>query len=301
MAEIGYISRGADLIDKQQQERYFAQLQRQYLRICADSPSVDSLRQSLQKLSFDPGVSESEPEGSVTDGLGDGVRGNSDVDKNIDTENVESKVTDINYMDKKGTETKESQFDQILVGLRKLRETVLASGPPTSFSKIVFLFSARVTVLLGHYQSYLPSLKTLLDVIDPVVPLTTAERYEIAGLYVLHLTHFANDPAAAFDALYRYNIQDDLPLRQIIISWTDKDYVLWRTRYKAESDNARRKLMDHGARNMAIACMKTIGSAYFFMSKTELEGLVGYCWDQCLDLGCRWRLENDRVVIRQRK
>ncbi|KAK9327717.1 hypothetical protein V1520DRAFT_348119 [Lipomyces starkeyi] len=268
--DYGLVSRGNDTrlqSDPDVQQRYFALLQRKYLAVCANAPGVDALRRTFQTLTI-------------------GTEHAVDQDEETDEDAA-----------------RRMALDHVVLGLRKLREAVIASGPPTPFAKKLLLFSVRVTVLLGHYQSYLPAMKRLLDDVHPVIPLSAAERYEIGGLYVLHLVHFSNDLTAAYDAMQHYDLFDDLALRQVLRAWADVDYVLWRRRYDAEPDSGRRRIMAFGDRIMAIETLKRLGTAYFFMQKDEIEKLTGRRWIDCVEkLGCGWRLEETgRVVMRERK
>ncbi|KAK9374632.1 uncharacterized protein V1513DRAFT_445498 [Lipomyces chichibuensis] len=268
--DYGLVSRGNDTRlqhDPDVQQRYFALLQRKYLAVCANSPGVDALRRTFQTLT---------------------IRTEHAAEHDDETDEDAAR---------------RMALDHVVLGLRKLREAVIASGPPTLFAKKVLLFSVRVTVLLGHYQSYLPAMKRLLDDVHPVIPLSVAERYEIGGLYVLHLVHFSNDMTAAYDAMQHYDLFNDLALRQVLRAWADVDYVLWRRRYDAEPDSGRRRIMAFGDRMMAIETLKRLGTAYFFMQKDEIEKFTGRQWTDCVEkLGCGWRLEETgRVVMRERK
>ncbi|KAJ8100887.1 hypothetical protein POJ06DRAFT_237052 [Lipomyces tetrasporus] len=268
--DYGLVSRGNDTRlqrDPDTQQRYFTLLQRRYLAACADAPGVDALRRTFQTLTIGTQHGVDQDDGSDEDAA------------------------------------RRMALDHVVLGLRKLREAVIASGPPTPFAKKVLLFSVRVTVLLGHYQSYLPAMKRLLDDVHPVIPLSSAERHEIGGLYVLHLVHFSNDLTAAYDAMQQYDLFDDLALRQILRAWADFDYALWRRRYHAEPDSGRRRIMAFGDRTMAVETLKRLGTAYFFMQKDEIERLTGWRWTDCVEkLGCGWRLEETgRVVMRERK
>ncbi|KAK9468233.1 hypothetical protein V1512DRAFT_259034 [Lipomyces arxii] len=194
-----------------------------------------------------------------------------------------------------------ADLNKVILGLRKLREALLATRDRSEFAKEVLLFTVRVTTLLGHYESYIPAMKRLLE--EDVVELTSAERYEIGGLYVLHLAHFNNDLTAAYDAMLRHDLLDDLALRQVLRAWDDCDYVLWRRRFITEPDPGRHRMMAFGDTAIAVGSLKRIGRAYFFMQKTELETLTGWPWQDCVDqLECGWRLEDSgRVVMRERR
>ncbi|KAK9381814.1 uncharacterized protein V2V93DRAFT_367934 [Kockiozyma suomiensis] len=284
--DFGLVSRGNDdrlLHDEALQTRYFNKLQRKYLSACASAPGVEALRRTLESLSVSNNTS------------------------NLNSARVQATDTSfdgLNSRDAKDEAERRMALDQVVLGLRKLREAILASGPPTAFGKSVFLFTVRVTVPIGHYESYVPAMKCLLDVISQTQPLTKAERHEIGALYLLHLTHFSNNMSEAFEAMQKYGLADDLTLRQTLQAWWDRDYVLWRRRFVKEKDPARRKLMEYGDRTMALEALKRVGAAYFFMKREELEKITGWPWTRCVDeLGCGWRHEQDSslIVIRERK
>ncbi|KAK9453113.1 hypothetical protein V1511DRAFT_463137 [Dipodascopsis uninucleata] len=270
-SDIGFVSRGTETnlqSDLAAQKRYFAYIQQKYLEVCA-SVSVESLRKTFRTLTLTSELEQNE---------------------------TSSKEPDQTY--KEDVHSRAS-LDSVIFDLRRLREAVQASDAPIQFEKSVLLFSARTTALMGHYQSYVPSVRRLLD----TMPLSEAERHEVGAIYILHIVHFNNDIPAAFEALAKYNLFDDLSLRQIVRSWADWDYVLWRRRLRAETDPARLRIMMFGDRLMAIETLKRLGKAYFFMQKSEIEKLTGWKWEDCVNkLGCGWyNEENDRIVMRQRK
>ncbi|KAK9474634.1 uncharacterized protein V1510DRAFT_406032 [Dipodascopsis tothii] len=308
----GLVSRGNDVRLQQDpvaQREYFDLILREYLSFCATSRSVGDLRDTFEGLGYRgtgpgqrrasaaAGRTSTQPAAasrSVSLGAGRGA---------ADRGAAGARGAAPTAADPAGRETlvRRRQLDDIVMALRTLREAVLAS-PPCALAKSVLLLSIRVTVLLGHYESYLPSMLQLLDTVHPVLPLSDAELHEVVALYALHLVHFANNAAEAYAVMDKYNVRDDLPLRQIIAAMVDCDYVLWRRRYVGETDPGRRRMMAFGERNMTRQTLKRLGMAYFHMPVRDVERLTGWSWDDCVNvLGCGWRLEGDRVVMRERK
>ncbi|KAK9448051.1 uncharacterized protein V1518DRAFT_456781 [Limtongia smithiae] len=268
--DFGFVSRSGETRlqhDAALQARYFTYLQQQYLLACAAAPGSDALRRTFERLS-----------------LGE------DGGDNDDDEAAAAAAA-----------ARESALRRVLLGLRKLRQAILASGPPSAFGKDVFMFSVNVAVPTGQHEQYVPAMKWLLD--DASALLTNAEAREVGALLTLHLAHFSNDVPAAFGAMQRYNVFGDLALRQVVHAWADRDYVLWRRLFRRESDPARRRMMDFGDRQMAMETLKRIGAAYFFMPQQDVEALAGLPWRDCVEkLGCGWRREEQgRIVIRERR
>ncbi|KAK9477807.1 hypothetical protein V1514DRAFT_333041 [Lipomyces japonicus] len=201
----------------------------------------------------------------------------------------------------------DGELASIIMGLRRLREILVATSSFDHFAQTVYLFSVRVGVVSAHYETYLPACKRLLD---HHFLLTPAERSEIGSIYVLHLVHKTGHHhnhttsalTAAYDAMAKYDLFDDLRLRQVLRAWIDKDYVLWRRNLDNEPDPGRRRIMTMAERTMVIETLKRIGASYLSIEKSELEKLTGWSWNRCVtDLSCGWRLEGSKIIIRERK
>lgn len=270
--DYGLLSRGEDtrlVNNEEEQKKYFAAIQRHYIRFCYDAGDGSVLRAALKA------VEKSQADSWDTEQKA-GKRGG-DKDKG-----------------------KKPAIDSIIMSLRKLREAMIAQTP-SDFMKTVFLFSVRVTSTMGHYASYVPSVLKLLEIHDEL-PLTNAEIQEVCGVYAIYLAVVAGNVTEGYQVLDR-NDWKDSRLQTVLRAWETKDYVSWAKLYTTETDLGRSKMMQSGDSHMAMEGLKRIGKSYFFIQRTELEKLIGWKWPAIQkDLNCGWRQEEDgRIIIRERR
>ena len=189
-------------------------------------------------------------------------------------------------------------MDGVLTSLRKLREAILGTKP-SSFSKKVLLFSVRVAVPLGHYQTYVPSITQLLA---PGVDLRPDERQELVVLLLLHWSHFSNENSRALLLLIR-GCPEDTRTRLLLQSWIGNDYHRWLNLYKVEEDNLRARIMKFGLPKVLQHMVNAVNVSYFNLPLSFLQDYLPQdILLQDLEVyGARWLVEGDNVVIRARK
>ncbi|ODV77808.1 uncharacterized protein CANTADRAFT_54033 [Suhomyces tanzawaensis NRRL Y-17324] len=257
----GYVSRGEDSrLQKSAKERedFFNQILQQFIKYC-DSTSVSSLALSLPMLVKD---------------------------------------TDVQELSSNGDSGKETaDVDSILRSLRKLREALLHL-PANAFTKKVYLFSIRVSTMVGHYHTYLPSIMFLLD----LELLDRDEIIEISTLLIIHLSHFNNDNTNALAYYFKYTPGVEVLL--MLKCWIHKDYYNWIRFYNKESDTSRFRLMQYGLSEMVRTMIQRIGSSFYNYDLQDLEASLpnGLDWQSLVrEYDVKWKHEATNIVIRERR
>lgn len=212
-------------------------------------------------------------------------------------------MVDKNIRDKwtlKGTlEKQQVTMDSVLLSLRKLREAVLSSSDDNSLR--VYEFSIDVSVLAGHYQSYLPSLVHILQVMHKESPLTEQMLNRIAELYILHLVHFNNSLNEAYICWLEY-IPTNSVISRILQAWATDDYIRWKLYFDREKDEWRKKVMSEGLNIMIRKSLSSIGKSYISITIKDLEAMLGIEWKSLREkYDCQWQESKDKVIIRKRK
>lgn len=203
-----------------------------------------------------------------------------------------------------GQDAKRITIDSILSSLRKLREAMI-NIPPDNFMVEVFLFSIRISVLIGHYQTYIPSINHLLSS-DIIILLNKLESQELAHLLILHLLHFNNASTKAIEVYFKYfTASDHISLLKLIKSWVAKDYYTWTRIYNMESDNAKATMMRFGIKSMVEHIITAIDKSYYNVEKSYLNEAIlpnGIDFDTLVDKYLvKWRLEGSNIVIKDRR
>ncbi|ODQ68060.1 hypothetical protein NADFUDRAFT_48718 [Nadsonia fulvescens var. elongata DSM 6958] len=279
--DYGLLSRGEDtrLTQRSDQILYFDDIQRKYIQCCSLISNSDELRKAfdvISNLNYKLPI----PHNTLP---------------SVIQSQKDTRMNELNQNDKTRS------FEDIELSLRKLREATLACRAD-KFIKSIFLFSMRVTVLFGSFQSYVPCIKHLIYNVHPTVPLSSSELAEVCGIYALHLAHFNNEILDAYSILETY-IPYETRVWEIIRAWHTKDYVTWRRLYEMEREPGRLKMIEIGEKKIAIEALKRIGVSYFTIQVKDLENIVGYKWDTIVKtFKCGWRLDsNGKVTLRERK
>lgn len=204
------------------------------------------------------------------------------------------------YFDEILESFRDTEGEQVLSGLRKIREALLYKEAD-DFSKKVHLFSARVGSTLSHYQTYVPSIKYLLG--EAKLLLTESERHEMATLLVLHMSHCNRNNSGAF-SVYHEHFSDRSKVYGTLIAWTTRDYVRWLADYRAETDASVYAIMTLGLKRMLVHMVECFNAAYFTFSKSDFEQLLPRAMlfeGFKKEYGVAWRDEKGSLVIRERR
>lgn len=231
----------------------------------------------------------------------------------LDSNNYEEKK-DYSFFcySKNWLKEKNISIDTVLDLLRKLRETLI-SREPDNFTKKVYMFSIRISSILGIYQTYIPSIMFLLDsYYNNNEFLHQNELEEIVTILVLHLSHFKNQNEYAFYYYFKYlhsnnnknNNFDNFKLLDILKSWVQKNYCIWIRLYNSESDNSKSAIMRFGLNTILNHLVACVNKSYFKLKLKELENNI-----LPNDISCKhiikkynlsWKIVDDEVIIRDR-
>lgn len=214
-------------------------------------------------------------------------------------ENAGKELVDGDVILDKGSNDGENwSMDRILTSLRKLREALLPVKPD-EFGKRVFIFNVKVSILVKSYQSYYPALVHLFERFDDL--LDKGEKRELGLFRVLHLAHFNMDLNEAYYMLLTY-VPDDRHVAYILRALAGDHAATWLSLYQQERSVYFRTLMSFSTDKMVESMLRQIGKSYMQLSKPALESMTGLSWDELRrNYSCNWALDNQKVIIRQRK
>ncbi|EGS21203.1 uncharacterized protein CTHT_0030490 [Thermochaetoides thermophila DSM 1495] len=325
LAEFGLPSKGEKrLLNLKTQETYYSRIVERYLSFCTDAGDRDELRKQFASLSLAdsppsvpsvPAIPSHRQQSSL-------LSQDSLVTPGTDSTSYSSSHIPV-------PKDPKANLSQILSALRKLREALVATRRHDAFAAQVFLFAARVGVLVGSYETYLPALLYLLrrlshytipDTRDKASLLTTAELRECATYLVLDAACRRDDLAEAYALRHTYRSALRFPsevspakvigfdrhdaLDAVLHALTHDNWILFR-RVKLSVDGPRARLMEFAEARMRSHTLKAFGRAYLNLPLNVLEEQVGKKWEELRsEDGVGWELEGERssenakVIIR---
>ncbi|ESZ97066.1 hypothetical protein SBOR_2557 [Sclerotinia borealis F-4128] len=272
--EMGLRSKGdKQLLDYKTQERFYNKIVERYLLFAADARRGDELYRKLARLNISEENGNRDPAQAVT------------------------KPAPADLANSKGDT---NELDSITMGMRKLREGIVASKRIDDFSIQAYIFCIRLSILLKHWESYHPAMRHLLQVMHPRHPLSSTELQEFAGYQVLDLACRQRDLAKAFSIKLALGLRDskvDDLLRAIA---HDNYFLFWRV--KRGVDGYKAKIMEFAEDEMKLHALKSIGKTYLSIDLASLEQLTNTSWtDLTANYSVGWQLEGTKVVIRKPK
>lgn len=256
---------------------------------------------SERKKFFDSIVNEFMKYCNELDDLKEAIRALIEQDKDTEVVLLSGSIEKLNISDvRESLEPSSTTIESILSSLRKLREALLHI-PPTEFTKIVFLFSIRISASIGHYQTYIPSITYLLE--KAKFLLSAIEVCELATLLSLHLVHCNNHCASAIETYYKYEV-NDINLLKTITSWSKMDFFTWIIIYNKETNGCKTSIMRMGLTKMIKHLIDCLTSAYFNLDKKYLEEFI---LPNGIDFGvlvekynCTWKQVDGMIILRER-
>ncbi|EAQ88303.1 hypothetical protein CHGG_04922 [Chaetomium globosum CBS 148.51] len=169
---------------------------------------------------------------------------------------------------------------QILSALRKLREGLVASRRRDHFAAQVYIFSVRLGVLAGAYETYHPAGLYLLrwhtDAAGGAVgggegsvgagvggggSLTSVELHEVVAYLVLDAACRRGDLAGAYELRNRHGLRDG-KVDAVLGALVADNWVVWR-RVKGQVDGYRAKLMEFAELRMTGHTHKAVWGEYW--------------------------------------
>lgn len=309
----GYVSRGEDnRLQNSLSERkaYFDRVMEQFAQYCSETNTdevhkavIAHLTGGLGKASNQNDQEDGDLDRSLEKDKGDQVNErdteNKEYQRKSTRQEKNGKYDHIRKSDLLVPTVEKQSLDQILSSLRKLREALLHL-PPDEFSKKVHIVSVRISANMGHFQTYLPSMKYLLENCEHL--LSPVEIVEMATLMVLHLVHFSDDVLLALKYYFKYLEEDGIDTKEVIMSWIHKDYYTWTVLYNKEMDNLRSKLMSMGVKKMVTHMVECMQKSYFNYPLKALILPRGVSFEELQkNYGVSWEKNQDNIIIRARK
>jgi hypothetical protein len=191
-----------------------------------------------------------------------------------------------------------AELELILMAMRKLREAIVASRRHDTFAQRCYIFILRASILVSHWESYLPTLLYLIYDIHPLTPLPTHEFNECIIYYVLDLACRQSEFSLAYKVKVEYGIRDrrvEAVLKALVMdNWT----VFWKVRRRV--DGFQRAIMGWAEQGVRLHALKCLGRSYFTADKGFVEKAAGMEWEGLVGEGVGWELGNDGVVVIRR-
>ncbi|KAF7936316.1 uncharacterized protein EAE98_002535 [Botrytis deweyae] len=273
--EMGLRSKGdKQLLDYKTQERFYNKIVERYLIFAADARRGDELNRKLARLNI--------------------AQDNANHDAAPTTQTVPNPADLING--KPDT----NELDAITMGMRKLREGIVASKRIDDFSIQAYIFCIRLSILLKHWESYHPAMRHLLQVMHPKHPLSSTELQEFAAYQVLDLACRQSDLAKAYSIRLALGLRDPKVDEVLKAIAHDNYFLFWKV--KREVDGYKAKIMEFAGEEMKLHALKSIGKTYLSIDLDCLEQLTDSSWSVLTETySVGWQLEGTKVVIRKPK
>ena len=186
------------------------------------------------------------------------------------------------------------------MAMRKLREAIVATSRTDAFAIGVYEFVIRAAILEKHVESYQPALLHLLRTLYTSPALSTSDRNEFEGYYILDLACRQGNLAGVFKARNIYGYRDtrvELVVNAMVQgNWS----VFWRV--KQMVNEHQKRLMEWGEDSMRKHALRCLGRSYLSVDRLYFERSTGWHWKDLKeheDLG--WKKENDKIIIKPAK
>ncbi|KIW08216.1 uncharacterized protein PV09_01144 [Verruconis gallopava] len=266
------------LNDLKAQESFYNKIVERYMKFCAASGS--DLEKHFAALSLDPDHC------AMTSGL------------NIDDSQIHVNKSTLPNAKEFNSEDPSPELQLILMAMRKLRESIVATRRRDVFAQRCYIFIIRVAILVSSWESYLPAFTYLLHEIHPVTPLDASELNEVVSFQILDFACRLGDFHTAYLIKVAYGIKD-MKLQIILHSLTRDDWLsFWRMRKKV--DGYRRTIMGYAENDVRLRALKCLGKSYFSAEKRFVETVADRDWDELVASGVGWELQEDNMVIIRR-
>ncbi|CAN6616500.1 hypothetical protein TRVA0_006S02982 [Trichomonascus vanleenenianus] len=202
--------------------------------------------------------------------------------------------------EKQRHEIREEPIDNIYMSMRKLREASIANESD-DLAVSIFLFSTKIAVIGGKYESYLPSMTYLLHPLMSVLEKRQDELKLIAKLYVLHLAHFNRALNAAFEWYFRL-IPSDRATFSILRAFCAGNFVRWRKLYKLQDDMTK-AILRHGEKTLLRETSTKLARSYAMLRVETVEQFTGTSLANLnATAGLQWKAspESNKIHFRTR-
>lgn len=263
------------LNDFKTQEMFYNKIVERYMKFCA--ASGNDLERQFSALSL------ADPHHDLSTGL------------NVDgSQNLVKKQLLPHVKPTKPSDEPSPELQLILMAMRKLRESIVATRRRDVFAQRCYIFIIRVAILVCSWESYLPALTYLLHDIHPVTPLDPCELNELAIFQILDFACRLGNFHTAYLVKVAYGI-NDRKLQAVLHSLTRDDWLsFWRVRKKV--DGYQRAIMSFAENEMRLRALKCLGKTYFTAERVFIEKMADRSWSELVTEGVGWELQESGVV-----
>ncbi|RMZ71546.1 sac3 ganp nin1 mts3 eif-3 p25 [Pyrenophora seminiperda CCB06] len=194
-----------------------------------------------------------------------------------------------------------TELATVLASLRKLREAITASNRSDAFALRAYTFAIHVSILCHDWNSYLPSLLSLLNTIHPKNPLSPSSLHEFVGLLILDQACRQSDYSGARATKLAFGYKD-WRVEKVLKCLVADDYVgFWRVRRAV--DGYQRSVVEWADGGVRVHALKCLGKSYLSADRRFVERCTDRRWDELVEDGVGWELsaDGDKVMIKKPK
>ncbi|TKX26367.1 hypothetical protein C1H76_1329 [Elsinoe australis] len=221
------------------------------------------------------------------------------------------------------TSPQKAELNLLLSAMRKLRESLTATGRSDTFAQRAYVFVLRSTLLMRQWEAYVPCLLHLLHRIHLVTPLGLSELREVVGWWVLDLACRQGKIREAMEVRGKWmglrgqkaegkgmigqgKTGRDRNVDAALSALVRDDWIAWR-RVMGRVDGYGRAVMGWAEEGVRVNLLKVVGRAYLRIEREVLEEWAGRDWEGLVREGVGWELEENGeggtewVVVRRIK
>jgi hypothetical protein len=192
------------------------------------------------------------------------------------------------------------ELSTVLAALRKLREAVTASGRCDAFAHRAYFFAIHVSILCSDWASYIPALQSLLYSLHARNPLSPSALHEYVGYMILDQACRQSDFAGARETKLRFDYKDRRVEALLAALVSDNWVIFWRV--KRGVDGYQRSIVGMAEQGVRVNVLKAIGRAYLTVDKRWVEESAERKWEDLVEDGVGWELEEGgKVIVRRVK
>lgn len=288
---IGLVSKGDKrLLDHKQQEKYYTKIVDRYLSMCTDAGNREELLRRFAALEL------GEAANPVPLSYPTAKKPTSTEDKPGSSSKTQLPKPSAEAL---SSPANAKPIADIMMGLRKLREGIVASKRVDDFSVQAYLFCVRTSVMVGQPESYHVAILYLLRVLHPQSPMTAIELQEVVGILVLDTACRRRELTEAYYLRKKFRLRDpkvDAVLRSLV----HDNWVAFR-RMKMRVDGLKARIMEYAEGDMRMTTLKAFGRTYMSVERGFLERMTGREWERLKEGdGVGWELEGEGKMVRVR-
>lgn len=193
-----------------------------------------------------------------------------------------------------------NDLSTVLSAFRKLREAITATARKDAFARRAYFFGVHAAVLCKDWQSYLPALHYILNVLHVATPLSPPDLKEYVGLLILDQACRQSNLALAHETRLKFAFKDKRVETALKALAADNYVVFWKVRRAV--DGYQRTVMEFAAQGVRVHALKCLGRTYMGADKSFVERATERSWKELVADGVGWELtESDRVIIKKPK